>query len=94
VISAWPDWPSSSTGWDGPTRRAAHQLVESAGDRVLYQQGQVLAQWSQPEAALERLQRARAVGDTGLIYARNDPLLDPLRDEPRFGQLLASIGFE
>jgi hypothetical protein len=34
------------------------------------------------------------MGDSGLIYARNDPLLDGLRNEPRFARLLASIGFD
>jgi hypothetical protein len=34
------------------------------------------------------------VGDSGLIYARNDPLFDALRNEPRFTQVLASIGFD
>lgn len=68
-------------------------LVASEGDRVLYQQAQILAQWGQPDAALERLQRARQVGDSGLIYARNDPLLDPLRDRTELKELLRSLGF-
>jgi hypothetical protein len=54
----------------------------------------VLAQWGKTAAALEKLERARVLGDSGLIYARNDPLLDVLRNEPRFVQLLASIGFD
>ena len=81
-------------GRTAEAQQALDELVRTAGDRVLYQQGQVLAQWGQSDAALDRLQRARAVGDTGLIYARNDPLLDPLRGDARFAQLLASIGFE
>jgi len=60
---------------------------------VLYQQAQVLAQWGEPDTALERLQRARQVGDSGLIYARNDPLLDPLRGRPEFSRLLQGLGF-
>ena len=49
-----------------------------------YQQAQVLAQWGQLDTAIARLQQARAIGDSGLVYARNDPLLDPLRGDPRF----------
>jgi len=53
----------------------------------------VLAQWGEVDAAVEALQRALQVGDSGLIYSRNDPFLDPLRDDPRFAQLLKAIGF-
>ena len=47
-----------------------------------------------PETAMARLQKARAMGDSGLIYARNDPFLDPLRKDPRMVALLAGLGFE
>jgi len=77
-----------------PAARAAMaQLVAEDGDRVLYQQAQVLAQWGDRDAALERLEHALGVGDSGLIYARNDPLLDPLRDDARFARLLDRLGF-
>ena len=75
-------------------RDAMTKLVADLGERVLYQQAQILAQWGERDAALAKLERARAVGDSGLIYARNDPLFDALRNEPRFTQVLASIGFD
>jgi len=75
-------------------RSAMDRLVRELADKVLYQQGQVLAQWGELEAAIGRLQQARKLGDSGLIYARNDPLLDPLRDDPRFAALLRSLGFD
>jgi tetratricopeptide (TPR) repeat protein len=74
-------------------RQAMGDLVAHHGDRSLYQQAQVLAQWGELDAAVEALQRALQVGDSGLIYSRNDPFLDPLRDDPRFAQLLKAIGF-
>jgi TolB-like protein/tetratricopeptide (TPR) repeat protein len=75
-------------------RAAMSRLVADSGDRVLYQQGQVHAQWGEKQPAIEKLQSARSIGDSGLIYARNDPMLDPLRNDPRFAQLLVSIGFD
>jgi TolB-like protein/tetratricopeptide (TPR) repeat protein len=77
---------------------AAHalmtKLVADRGDQVLYQQAQILAQLGELDASIGRLQRAREVGDSGLIYARNDPFLDPLRKDPRFAKLLNSLGFD
>jgi TolB-like protein/Flp pilus assembly protein TadD len=70
------------------------ELVASEGDRVLYQQAQVLSQWGRLDDALERLDRAFQAGDSGLIYARNDPFLDPLRGTRRFAELLSSLGFD
>jgi TolB-like protein/tetratricopeptide (TPR) repeat protein len=86
---------------------AAHRLGDTAaaaaafdrlrtelGDKALYQQAQVFAQRGDRESALAALERARAAGDGGLIYARNDPMLDPLRDDPRFARLLRGMGFD
>ena len=73
---------------------ARSKLVAELGDRVLYQQAQLHAQWGERDAAIERLEQARRIGDSGLIYLRNDPLLDPIREDPRFDRLLAGIGFD
>ncbi len=81
-------------GRNAEAQAALGELVAAMGDQVLYQQAQVQAQWGALEAALELLERARAVGDSGLIYARNDPFLDPLRNEPRFQRLLVGMGFD
>jgi predicted Zn-dependent protease len=70
------------------------ELVSAEGDRVLYQQAQVLAARGETGRALDALERARSLGDSGLIYARNDPFLDPLRNEPRMQALLSGIGFD
>lgn len=72
---------------------AFDQLVADHGDAGLYQQAQVLAQWNDVARALDALARARAAGDAGLVYLRNDPLVDPLRKAPAFSQLLTGLGF-
>ena len=54
----------------------------------------MLAQRGKREAALEALEKAFAVRDSGLVTLLVDPYLDPLRDDPRFHALLQSIHFE
>ena len=75
------------------SRAALAELVRQGGDNSLYQQAQVLAQTGQSTAALDALERAVTAGDTGLVILRNDPLLDPLRAEPRFVALKARLKF-
>lgn len=82
------------SGNRGAARTAMDRLVAELGDTVLYQQSQVLAQWGEVEAAMTRLLKAREAGDSGLIYARNDPFLDPLRSDRRMAALLAGLGFD
>jgi tetratricopeptide (TPR) repeat protein len=67
-------------------------LVREFGDGGLYQQVQVLAQWGQIEAALAALDRAVAARDSGLVLALKDPMLDPLREQPRFQAVLTGLG--
>jgi TolB-like protein len=75
-------------------RAAMTQLKEKYGDGGLYQQAQVLAQWGEQDKAMAVLASAKALGDSGLIYLKVDPALDPLRERPDFFQLLTSLGFE
>ena len=68
------------------------ELVREFGDASLYQQAEVLAQWGRIGPALDILDRALALRDSGLVLAGFDPLLDPLRKQPRFLAVLAKIG--
>ena len=72
---------------------AMNRLLAELSDSSLYQQAQVRAQWGERDAAMEVLVRARAAGDSGLIYSNTDPLLDPLRSLPAFRELLRQLGF-
>lgn len=77
-----------------PAAQAAFgRLVAEHGDAGLYQQAQVLAQWNDVPRAMAALKRARATGDAGLFYLRNDPMVDPLRTAPGFSELLTGLGF-
>ncbi|WP_285711364.1 TIR domain-containing protein [Erythrobacter oryzae] len=68
------------------------RLIVDYGDAALYQQAQVQAQRGALAAALDALERAYAVRDPGLLWIRNDPMLDPLRGEARFKDLLSRLG--
>lgn len=72
---------------------AKDRLVTQIGDSALYQQAQIQAQWGHPDAAIALLLRARAIGDAGLLYSYTDPLVDPLRSDPRFHRLQQELGF-
>lgn len=68
--------------------KALAALVAENGDTVLYQQAQVRAQRGDINGAIAALERALKIGDSGLLSLRNDPLLDLLRSDARFQQLL------
>jgi TolB-like protein/tetratricopeptide (TPR) repeat protein len=68
-------------------------MIAENGDNSLYQQAQVAAQWGEISRVMPLLMAAKAEGDAGVMYARNDPFMDPVRDDPAFKQLLISLGF-
>ena len=70
-----------------------NNLVAQVGDAALYQQAEVLAQWGRADEAFARLDRARAVGDSGLSTLATDPLLDPIARDARFTRLIKELGF-
>lgn len=86
------------------TAIARHRLGDSAGsDAALaqlvsgfldshYQQAEIHAQRGAIPEALGQLEKAFAQHDPGLLWLRNDPLLDPLRQEPAFRSLLSRLG--
>lgn len=70
---------------------ALAKLVGEFGDSG-YQQAEVHAQRGEVGAALAKLDQAYVARDPGLLWLRNDPLLDPLRAEARFKDLLSRLG--
>lgn len=75
----------------GSAEKSMEALVKEMGDASLYQQAQVLSQWGNADEAVVRLERARQIGDSGLIYLATDPLLDPIRKHPGFIRLIREL---
>jgi len=54
------------------------------GDAAAYQYAAIYTQWGDRAKALDWLETAWRLRDSGLEYPKTDPLMDPLRQEPRF----------
>lgn len=59
-----------------------------------YQYAEICAQLGEPDEAFKWLDNALRVRDPGLSSLLFDPLVDPLRKDRRFNQLLSEIGLE
>ena len=70
------------------------ELMDKYGRNSLYQQAQVLAQWGRRNEAISALLSGLDAGDSGLVLAYTDPLLDPVRQESGFGVIIARLGLE
>jgi TolB-like protein/Flp pilus assembly protein TadD len=69
------------------------KLKAAKGDADAYQYATIYAQWGNRVQALEWLETAWRVRDPGLEYLKTDPLLDPLRKEPRFQAIERELKF-
>ena len=69
------------------------KLKAAQGDAAAYQYATIYAQWGNRARALEWLETALRLRDPGLIYVKTDPLMDPLRKEPRFQAIERELKF-
>jgi TolB-like protein/tetratricopeptide (TPR) repeat protein len=69
------------------------KLKASQGDTAAYQYATIYAQWGNRAKALEWLETALRLHDTGLEVLKADPLLDPIRQEPRFKAIERGLKF-
>jgi TolB-like protein/tetratricopeptide (TPR) repeat protein len=69
------------------------KLAQMGGDTFTYQFAQIHAQWRNQGKALDWLDRAVRLRDTGLTGLKTDPLMDPLRQEPRFKAVMRELRF-
>jgi serine/threonine-protein kinase len=63
------------------------------GDAEAYQYAQIYAQWGNRPKALDWLETALRLHDAGFIWLKVDPLLDSLREEPRFQAIERALKF-
>jgi TolB-like protein/Flp pilus assembly protein TadD len=69
------------------------KLKAALGDTAAYEYVTIDAQWGNRAKALEWLETALRLRDPGLVYLKTDPLMDPLRKEPRFQAVMRELKF-
>lgn len=69
------------------------KFKSAMGEDRAYPYALIYAQWGERTKALESLEKAVRLRDTGLSYLKTEPLLDPLRNEPRFQTILRGLKF-
>lgn len=96
----WMKWTASAVILHrlGRTEEAEANLAKLSEEEdqefATIQRAAIFAQWGDPEMAFKNLDLAIKYRDPGLSQMLIDPLLDPLRDDPRFTKLLENLGFE
>ena len=63
------------------------------GDDDAHEYATIYAQWGDMPKALEWLETATRLRDPGLVSLKTDPLMDPLRKEPRFQAVMRQLKF-
>jgi hypothetical protein len=69
------------------------KLQAARGEDAAYQCAEIYAQWSNLAESLHWLDIAVRLHDSGLVLLKVDPLLDPLRNEPRFQAIERQLKF-
>jgi TolB-like protein/Flp pilus assembly protein TadD len=69
------------------------KMKAAMGDASAYQYASIYAQWGDRAKALDWLDKAMRLRDPGLEYLKTDPLMDPLRQEPRFQAVMRELRF-
>jgi tetratricopeptide (TPR) repeat protein len=63
------------------------------GATASYQYGQIYAQLGDADRAFAEFDNGIAAKDTGLVYLKVDPFLDPIRNDRRYAALLRRLNF-
>lgn len=68
-----------------------NDMRKANGKGGSYQYAEILADMGNQDEAIAELQQALKVRDPGLLLLATDPLLDPLRDDPRFRGIVSQL---
>jgi TolB-like protein len=69
------------------------QLVKENGDAAAYQYAGIYAQWGDKATALKWIEKGYELKDPGLAFMKADPVLEPIRREPRFLAVVSKLIF-
>lgn len=75
-------------GQQDKAQQYLEELIDSYGEQASFQFGEIYAQWGETEKALDALEHAWEIGDSGVVLLNMDGFLDPIRDQPRFKVLM------
>jgi len=94
----WQGWLCLAILYDRLHRRADAEIERAAmqaefGEGAAYQMAEIYAQWGEIPKALDWLETAYRLPDAGVIGVKLDPLVDPLRKEPRFREIERKLNF-
>jgi TolB-like protein/Flp pilus assembly protein TadD len=81
-----------SAGRAEASQRALERLVAENAEGAAYQVAWVFAMRGERDRAFEWLERAYEQHDSGLLFAKTDPLLRGLHGDPRFAAFLKKVG--
>lgn len=84
---------AARTGDPATALKRMGKINQLYGDAASYQYAEIHAQLGNVDQAFEALDRAWEIKDPGLLWAKTDPTLDPLRADRRFAALIDKIGF-
>ena len=91
--SAWAAVAALRNGQPAEAARHVGEMGQAMGDAAYYQFAQVFAQQARQEDALKALEKGWATRDAGLTFLQVDPMFAPLREHPRFQELVRRLDF-
>ena len=74
-------------------QECVEQLRVNRGNSANYEFAQIHAQHANDDTAIAYLKKPVMQRDPGFIFIRKDPLLDPIRIDRRFKEIISSMDF-
>ncbi|MBA3711402.1 MAG: protein kinase [Pyrinomonadaceae bacterium] len=81
-----------TSGWQGVLRERVKRFDK--GDEVYFRVASYYAQIGNKDKAFEYLEKSYQRRELWMSYLLVDPLVDPLRDDPRFDELVRRVGLK